>query len=710
MEEFLGSLGRTFGIAIAVVLLLVPAEAHAYIGPGAGFALVSSFFVLLVAFLLTLVTLLTWPLRWVLRKLRGRFRRARGSAKRVIVVGFDGQDPDLTEQFMREGLLPNFKKLQEQGSYSRLQTSLLAESPVAWSSFQTGCNPGKHRIFDFLVPNRKTYLPELSSANVQPSQRQIVLGRYRLSIGRPHIQLGRKSQPFWKILGDHGIFGNILRVPITFPPEKFHGVMLSAMCVPDLRGSQGTFSYYTSDPQEKKELQSGIQFPVSYRDGVAEGKIAGPANPLLKTEEEMAIPFSVKVPGGDEDCVLTIGKRSYSLPRNDYTPWISIEFKAGFGVKARGLVRFHLLETEPHFRLYMTPVHIDPDKPALPISHPFTYAMYLAKTLGPYATLGVAEDTSGLNEGIISEGAFLKQTYIIHEERKKMFFDALTKTRNGLIVCVFDITDRLQHMFFRHLNPDHPANREKDNQTHHEAIRQLYKDVDALLSEIMKTVKKDDVLLVMSDHGFKEFRRGVNLNTWLWKNGFMSLKENRTGRDMFADVDWSRTKAYAVGFGGIYLNLAGREARGIVQPGEEAEQVKRDIARGLMELRDGDEKEGPVRKVYDTAKAYSGPYVKEAPDLIAGLRPGYRVAWESVTGGLTDEVIVDNTKNWGGDHNFNPPEVPGILFSNIPLREQNARIIDIAPTVLDLFGVPIPDYMDGQSLLPKGEHGLNEKE
>ena len=688
-----------FFIFIAAAALLFPGTAQAYIGPGAGFALVSSFFILLTTFALAILTLLTWPFKWALRAFRGRRALRKSRCKRVIIVGLDGQDAELTEHFLEEGLLPHFAKLREQGCYRRLGTSLLAESPVAWSCFQTGCNPGRHRIFDFLVPNRKSHLPQLSSAQVEPSERVISFGKYQLPIGKPRIDLGRKSQPFWKILGDHGVFSNILRVPITFPPEKFHGVMLSAMCVPDLKGSQGTFFYYSSNPEEKRDLTSGVQLPLTYADGIAKGELSGPENPILKSGGEMTIPFDVRLGEGEGPATLVIGKDRYPLPKDDYTPWIRVDFKAGLGIKARGLARFYLLETAPHVRLYVTPIQIDPDKPALPISHPFTYAIYLAKTQGPFATLGVAEDTSGLNEGILNEDAFLKQTYLIHEERERMFFDALEKTRRGLVTCVFDITDRIQHMFFRHLQPDHPANRGRDNETHRDAIHKLYADMDDLVGRVMERLEPDDVLMVMSDHGFKPFRRGVNLNTWLYENGFMKLKGARTGADMFADVDWSGTQAYAVGFGGIYLNMAGREEQGIVEPGAEADRVKEAVIQGLEALYDEVEQQHPVKKVYNTEKVYRGPYTKEAPDLIAGFRVGYRASWECVTGGLTEEVILDNERPWSGDHNFNPPDVPGILFSNARFERERPHLTDLAPTVLDYFGVPVPAYLDGSSLL-----------
>ncbi|MCH8334079.1 alkaline phosphatase family protein, partial [Candidatus Sumerlaeota bacterium] len=578
-------------------------------------------------------------------------------------------------------------------------TTLPPISPVAWSSFQTGCNPGRHRIFDFLVPNRKSYLPELCSAQIRPPSRSFSLGKYRIPIGKPVLRLGRKSKPFWKTLGEHGIFSAVLRVPITFPPEKFNGVMLSAMAVPDLKGSQGTYTYYSSDEKEEFELTSGIRIPVQVNGGVVKTHVIGPENSLLKKGGEMVLPMEIRITG-ESEAELTLVKETYTLTRKEYTPWITVDFKAGLGIKVRGIFRLYLLETSPNFKLYMTPINIDPGKPALPVSHPFTYAIYLAKTMGPYATLGLAEDTSALNEGVVDEEAFLKQTYLIHEEREKMYFDAIDKVRRGLVVCVFDITDRIQHMFFRYLQDDHPANRGRDVEKHRDVIKNLYKDMDDLLGRTMEAIDGDDVLIVMSDHGFKPFRRGVNINTWLYKNGFLAVKgEEPTGADMLQEVDWSGTKAYAVGFGGIYLNIAGREAKGIVKPGEEAEAVKKEIIEGLRALYDEKEQKHAVREVYSALEVYKGPYVRDAPDLIVGFRIGYRVSWGSVTGKISKETIEDNDRPWSGDHNFNPPDVPGMLFTNMKIAAEDPGIMDIGPTVLDLFGVPIPAYCDGKSLL-----------
>ena len=692
-------------LLVVAFVVAAPSTAQAYVGPGAGFAFVSSIFIIIFTTFLAVLTLLTWPIRWVIQRIRGSQALAAARVRRVVVLGLDGQDPELTEKFMQEGLLPNFSRLKERGTFAPLGTTLLAESPVAWTSFQTGCNPGKHRIFDFLVPNRKSHLPELCSARVDPPKRTLSLGPFRIPLGRPVIQAGRRSQPFWKILGDHGIFSTILRVPITFPAEKFNGVLLSAMSVPDLKGSQGTYYYFSNDRSEEAEgglaanMSSGERIRLDVSDGIGRGSIPGPENSLRAEGGELVVPFEIHVDG--QDAELRIDGVSHTLPRREYTPWIELDFKAAPGITVRGIVRFYLLETSPHIKLYMTPINIDPNKPALPISHPFTYAVYLSKTQGRYATLGLAEDTSALNEDVVDEDAFLKQTQLIHAERERMFFDAIDKTNRGAVVCVFDITDRLQHMFFRHLDPDHPANEGRDNTTHRGAIRALYQQMDDLVGRTIDRLDDDTVLMVMSDHGFKPFRRGVNLNSWLYTHGFLALKNGGpTGADYFQDVDWSKSKAYAVGFGGIYINQAGREAQGIVAPGDETDRLKREISEGLRQLYDDKEQTHPVREVYDSSEAYSGPYVREAPDLIVGFRPGHRVGWSSVTGGVSEHEIEDNVRPWSGDHNFNPPDVPGMLFVNRKIDVTNPSIMDLGPTVLDLFGVPVPSYCDGESLMP----------
>ena len=170
--------------------------------------------------------------------------------------------------------------------------------------------------------------------------------------------------------------------------------------------------------------------PVRVEDGIVRTHVSGPDNPIVEGTPEMRLPFEVRLPGrGDGACAeLAIDGRTYPLPVGEFTPWVELRFRAGLGISVRGIARFYLKRVEPHFQLYMTPINVDPERPALPVSHPFAYSVYLSKTLGRFSTLGLAEDTWGLNERALDEGAFLKLAWLVHEERERMFFDALEKT------------------------------------------------------------------------------------------------------------------------------------------------------------------------------------------------------------------------------------------------------------------------------------------
>jgi len=656
------------GVA-AALLLAVPAPAHAYIGPGAGFAFLGSFLVFFLTFLLAFTALFTWPIRALVRLRRQRrFRRRPHKTEQAIVIGFDGMEPTLVERFMDQGHLPHFSRLREQGAYRHLQSTLPPLSPVAWSSFQTGVNPGKHAIFDFLHRSPKNYLSELSSAEIRASGRRLKIGKYVLPLGKPVVRLLRRSQPFWKILGEHGIFSIILRVPITFPVERFQGMSLSAMCVPDLRGTQGTFSHYTSAEPLDERQTGGERVQVRWReDGSIRTWVTGPRHPFRSQPVDLRAPLLIWKNG--DGVRLRVGKATCRLRPGEDSPWMPVVFRADL-FKVRGIVRFHLSRREPQLCLYMTAVQIDPAAPSLPISHPAAFAMYLARRQGPFATLGLAEDTWALNEGALDDRAFWRQCCDIHRERETMFWDALAHLRQGLLVCVFDITDRIQHMFWRY----------------------------AFLGTLLDRMNPETLLFVMSDHGFRSFRRCVNLNTWLHRHGYLRFQDGQERGDWFRGVDWSATRAYAVGLGGLYLNRKGREARGIVQDGEEADRLKQEIAAHLRELQDPQSGERAILDVVDTARAYRGPYKEQAPDLIIGYNAGFRNSWESAVGRATEEVFYDNAKKWSGDHCMLPEMVPGVLFSNRRLAEERPGIGDLAPTLLDAFGITPPSYMDGAVL------------
>jgi predicted AlkP superfamily phosphohydrolase/phosphomutase len=609
--------------------------APAYIGPGAGFAFLGSFLSLAIAVLAGILSAVLWPLRMLWLLLIGRRRTP---FRKAIFLGFDGLDPAITEKLMAEGKLPHFARLRDQGSYRRLRTTFPALSPVAWSTFATGVNPAKHNIFDFLNRDLRTYAPELSSAKVWPARRFLRIGKWSFPLSRATVEMRRKSEPFWKILGRHAVKSTVLRVPVTFPPEAFNGRELSAMCTPDLLGTQGTYSRFTE----------------------SEGALSGP--------EGSRVPFRIR------ENRIEIQDQSAPLTPGEYTPWIRLKFG-----RARGIVRF--LPTGA--TLYATPVQIDPESPALPISHPPFYAVYLAKLLGTFSTLGFAEDTSALNEGAISEDGFLRQADLVLKEREAMFFSALERTRRGVVACVFDTTDRVQHMF--HGRAD--------------VIEPLYRDMDRIVGKTLAAVDASTAVFVLSDHGFCAFRRGVNLNSWLLREGYLVLDRGRTVSGEYLEgIDWSRTRAYTFGLSGVYLNLRGREAQGIVDR-EQAPELMEELVGKLAGLPDPETGETAIRSVYQAPDIYRGPYLNAAPDLIIGYAAGYRASWDAATGHVTAEIFEDNRKAWCGDHCVDPPLVPGVLFSNLKITADSPGIEDLAPTALRLFGVEAPPWMEGRPLI-----------
>jgi hypothetical protein len=529
----------------------------AYIGPGAGIALVGSFLAVLGAILSALLVIATWPMRRIYYAFRGNRSRRKARTKRVVILGLDGLEPTLTEQFLEQGLLPNLAKLKEQGGYQRMQTTCPPLSPVAWSSFATGSNPGKHNIFDFISRDPHSYQPIMSSVRIRAPLRSWRLGKFVIPLSKPEITGLRKSKPFWTVLGESRIFSAVLRVPITFPPDRFSGIQLAAMCVPDLLGSQGTFSYYADQGQEgaTHDSDAGGQRILVQRVGQEiHSYLKGPPNSLRSSQPELRIPLVVAPARGKKPASLRLAGESIPLPIAQYTPWVRVSFAAAPGVKVHGICRFYLKRFDDQFEMYCSSIQIDPDKPVMPISHPTVYSSYLARQQGAFATLGLAEDTWSLSEGLMNEDAFLRQAYDIHAEREAMFFDALHKVRRGMVICVFDGPDRIQHMFWRFLEHDHPALRGRTN-SHAGTIRDMYVRMDELVGRTLQEIGEETTLFVMSDHGFTSFQRGVDLNAWLRDEGYLRLLDGAqtSNRIYFADVDWSRTRAYAIGLAGFFV-------------------------------------------------------------------------------------------------------------------------------------------------------------
>jgi len=688
---------------MALVLAGAPSIADAYIGPGAGFAVLGSFAVIFVTMILAGVSILAWPFRTVWRMIRHR-RKSKPLVKRTIFIGFDGQDARITERMMAEGKLPNYSKLAKRGCYRRLRTTFPSITPVAWSSFSTGTNPGRHNIFDFLDRDPRTYLPRLSSAHIGSVERFLKIGKLRIPLAKPDIRLLRKSKPWWTILGENNIWSTIIRVPITFPPDRFYGAQLGAMCIPDLLGTQGTFMLFTTRPENEAFQEGGMRVALS-RNGSAdsfEASIKGPENAFFEGNPPMELPLTLQVDRGAGEARAEIAGTEVELKTGELSDWVKLDFKMIPGMKVSGLTRVMLTEAEEHVSLYLSPINIEPGKPAMPISHPSYYSSYLEKKIGPFATLGLAEDTWALNEKVTDDGTFWTQTQDVDGEREQMLDVALDRLRSGALVTVFDATDRVNHMYWRYIDDGHPAAAGIDEPAYADAIEKQYKRNDGIVGRVLERINDDDVLFVLSDHGCTSFRRGVNLNAWLLEQGYLALKDGADPKAQWLQsVDWSKTQAYAVGLVGIFLNIRGREAHGIVEPGEEAKAVKRRIAANLQGLVDDETGDVAINEAFDTDTLYRGPYKGNAPDLLMGYNHGYRISWDCASGVVAGPVFEDNVKAWSGDHIVDPRLVPGILLCNHEVTTDDPHIVDLAPTVLTLFGVPPAAHMDGKPILDK---------
>jgi predicted AlkP superfamily phosphohydrolase/phosphomutase len=661
-------------------------------------------------------------------------RPAAPPARRLVVLGFDGLDPTLVERWMRDGRLPTFKRLADQGSFSRLETTHSPESPTAWASFATGVNAGKHNIFDFLVRDLTTYLPDLGMVERRPGR---FLFNY-IPVARPTVRSIRGGTSFWVLAGRAGVRASVLTVPVTFPPEEVPGgELLAGLPLPDIRGTMGTFQYFATDLSRYEEGDTemgGILKRLVFDGDVARTELVGPPDPIvrqqiralratgargdadarrlaeLEARADIRVPFTIRWHRQPApSATIEIQGHSVLLKPGEWSKWLPLEFRVNWLVRLHGMVQMYLVDAGAELRLYVSPVNWDPARPPLPISSPARLAGDLARRLGPYRTLGWAEATWPLNEGRLDEKAFMDDLYRAFDDRANVILSRAARPDWHLLVGVLESPDRVQHMMWRLVDPSHPMYDAALAAEFGSSIERVYRRADQFVGELLERLDPSTPVLIVSDHGFHSWRKAVNLNTWLVEQGYMSLREpaskDKTLWDLFGGgefwehVDWSRTRAYAMGLGQVYVNLRGREARGIVDPGAEYRALVDELSAKLLTLTDPDGGTRIVRAVYKRDDIYTGEYLHNAADLQVGFEDGYRVSWQTTLGGAPPGIVYPNLKKWSGDHGgFDYRTTAGVLISNRKIAHLPARIIDIAPTVLRYFDVPIPSSIDGRPL------------
>lgn len=688
------------------------------------------------------------------------------SDKRVVVFGVDGLDPEMLMSLVEQGKLPHFAQLIANGTFSSLQTSWPPQSPVAWSNFICGTNPGKHGLYDFIHTDRQNYGIQTSMSVTDPVGLEIPLFGYKVPVSGGESRLTRAFPAFWEVMSDQGVPVYVHRMPANFPPAPTKAVTFPDMGTPDLVGAASGKSYLWSErvtagsgesfyknyvkvlrsndqhwkvfdrihgPDDSLKSVSGLEkqrdAALKIGDAAEGNRLAGEIARAHETFE--TVEFHVDRTAEQPQLAVRIGEDAWGVAElGGWTEWMPVEFGMMWGgmIPVSGWTRFRFVSADP-FEIYGTPVQIDPFAPATPISTPDDAAAAdLATAIGPYYTQGFPDAYKSYKAGLLDTSGFIEQSDTVMEERGRMLDYALDQwgESGGLLFFYVGSLDMRCHMLWHATDPKHPHQEEAgsfDGMSYAQQIDRVYTQVDAMLGELLEQIETLEraggepvELMVMSDHGFAPFRRKMHVNDWLVKEGYLVLRDGVSSADMLAlsldrhgevipgsgPVDWSKSRAYCVGFNGIILNRAGREREGIVTDAQ-APGILEEMRGKLAALRDEDGT--PVfTRLLTATEAFHGDQLGSAPDLQLGFNVGFGASDECAIGGVTGDwkrgiCIVDNDSRWSGSHLMDPELVRGTLVvrRKVTLAKDPA-LEDLTATLYSRFGVTPPVGMDGQPL------------
>jgi len=629
--------------------------------------------------------------------------------KKVIVIGIDGMDPRLSQEMMNEGKLPNFDKLRKSGGFSILGTSIPPQSPVAWANFINGAGPGSHGIFDFIHRHpEEQCVPFFSVTETVAGKGYWEIGDHKLQLDfwpfnhkPPATLLRRQGIPFWDYLDEAGIYSTFYDLPSNYPPSpsKYgRHRCLAGMGTPDMLGTYGTYQHFSEDgPLVTKDEGGGKRSMLFFENETARAKLIGPRNDFLKNPEPVTIEFVVYRDIKAKAAVIEIQKHRIPLKEGQWSHWVKLDFemsKPGFNRHINGICRFYLPEVSPNFRLYVSPINADPSNPAIKLTEPPAFVKEISNRLGLFYTTGFQEDHKALSNKVFTDEEYRIQADYVLQERLNLLDYALENYDDGLLFFYFSSTDLQAHMFWWDTDEKHPTRSAEDAVKYFNHLKGIYGRMDSVVGDIMKRYGDKATIIVMSDHGFANFKRQFSLNSWLRENGYLYPPDSTS---ILRDVDWSKTRAYGLGMNGLYLNLKGRERDGIVEAGGEREELVEELINKLEAVRDVNGR-NVIHKAHRTDKTYTGPATRLAPDIVVGYSRGYRASWATCLGDMTKEVLLDNDSAWSADHCADASEVPGVIFSNKPIGADAPSLVDVAPSILTEFGLNIPHSIEGKNI------------
>lgn len=625
---------------------------------------------------------------------------------RVVILGFDGAEPTIIQDMIDRGETPNFAKLAQQGSFQPLHTTIPPQSPVAWTSFTTCKNPGGHNIYDFIrrdpmfrigpipMPGTGTLdHPKFSADGTLTTPAQLV--SYR------------KGDAFWKVADTQGLRCKVFNVPFSTPAEPMErGVQLCGLGVTDLRGTT-SISFALSEaftPADVKATLSGgqrvkLDFGGSDTTVVA---IEGPRNTLYENSRnpnaytKAQVKLTVDRRGG-KGLVEVDGKKIELAPAT-WSEWIALPFKMTNSYTAYGIARFYPLEIGEQVRLHMTCVQIDPAEPYAKITQPVGYAKELYDRYGLFKTIGWHYDTHALRQDRLDEDAFLKEIRDGMAWREKLTLDELDRGEFDMLISAWTATDRVGHMFWRFRDPKHPMYDPVLAEKFATALEETYRTADSIVGKVMEKLQPNDLLIVISDHGFESWRRGFNVNAWLESNGYLTVKNRAQAKDgLLLGLDWAKTTAYAVGLSSMYLNVSGRERFGSVGPAQ-VDNLIAELKDKLLQVKD-DQTGGKVFSNIYTRHDFSGVAVAEAPDISFGYDNFHQSSETTRKGAVADTHFSDNNDKWSGEHSSSDvARLPGIFFCSKPVEATDPNILDMGVTALGYLGADVPGDFEGRDL------------